>query len=83
MRIWEFYSSPRSSSSEKVWGSFPDVILLEPSLFAYKGHLNQFTNVDWGTNRAEIEMEGNYDIRNDRGVSQGSIYVKAGCTVFW
>ncbi len=68
---------------ESVWGNWPNVVPLEWPLFALKGHLNQFANVQWGSNRAEIGMEGNYDIINDRGEPIGPVYVKAACRARW
>ncbi|MDE2635867.1 MAG: hypothetical protein OXI30_05845 [Chloroflexota bacterium] len=68
---------------EGVWGSWPDVVSLEWPQFAHKGHLNQFANVQWGSNRAEIGMEGKYVVKNDRGKRVGQINVKAACQAKW
>ncbi len=68
---------------ERVWGSWPNVVALDWPLFALKGHLHQFANVQWGSNRAGIGMEGSYDVINDRGEAIGPLLVKAACWTRW
>lgn len=68
---------------ERVWGSWPNTVALDWPLFALKGHLHQFANVRWVSNRAEIGMEGSYDVINDRGEPIGPLHVKAACWARW
>ncbi len=68
---------------ERVWSNLPNVVPLEWPLFAHKGRLNQFANVQWGSNRSEIGMEGNYKVKHANGESVGSLYVKAACQARW